>query len=210
MFVMSLTEDLKKVHEKYAEEVSELLKIRGGLVAMTQDLSIIALISLVKTFNENMDELMQLRAADDSVIKFSESMQIAISDAMKKAAEISKAPVINNSISLDTKPLVSIANNIEKQNNSIIDLVKKLPVGDQAVLKEIVTMIVRNTEYINNAVTQVNYSEEIKQLSSAIQDRPRAWSVKVTERTPLGFWNEAILKEMNSAEEKKITSNKRL
>lgn len=156
---------IKKIKEKLDHDIEDIMDLRQDALWLKTDTTFKALVALFKKLDDSIDEILDKKASD-KLGDHMKTLMVEIKDVVKGL----KFPELKQQINFDTKPLVSLNENIKKQNDNISELIKKIPKenSDGGVSRELLQMIARNNEFISRATQQYDYSKVLKEIADRL------------------------------------------
>lgn len=173
----ALDDEIKALEQK----ASELSALREDVLSMQSDITMATQTELLKTLNESIDEIVK----DNKDKKYfdkdlGETIKAALSNAVaefakQKPPEVTFSPTIN----MDLKPVIVIAEGINKLQTTILQLMQKMEATEsgeakyEALLTLTINMIKQTGEFLQKGLQQVDYSTQLKGIQDAIDKKDR-------------------------------------
>lgn len=181
--------ELEKQIESLQKHAAELAEVKEDIFNLKVDFSMNAIGVLVTKLSDTIEELLEGVSKKDYYDKdLSGVIKTTLSEIAKTFSEI-KAPTVNISpnISLDLKPLETIAEEIANQNKNIIALLGATGKDDDGIFEKQLLQLVENNNKFIEKVQQADYTKVLQEISNNLRKEQtvKLSSLKI-QRDPVG------------------------
>lgn len=169
--------ELEKLAKEMDERAAAIAKAHEDIVEMGLDINTANLSGLIKLLTESIDAQVK-KETQYFDPKLAESLKESIASVVRAFAEHKEQGLkFEPNINLNIEPVMAIANEIAKSNQSILTMITRMEEtskGEErfnALLTICMDMIKKNNEFLKKGIKQIDNSEQLVGIASAISNR---------------------------------------